>query len=65
VNDKGAYLNYVRTSSMKQITPPALTEVRNQTRARKGESDLVLNITYKCLELLLELAPNARAGHDS
>ena len=50
---------------MKQITPPALKEVRNPTRICKWRtSDLVFNITDKGLELLLELAPNARTGHD-
>jgi hypothetical protein len=30
---------------MKQITPPALTEVRNQTRAFRDGADLVFDIT--------------------
>jgi hypothetical protein len=58
--------NYARTSSIKQITPPALIEVRSRTTTFEGkESDLVFDVTDKCLKLLLELTPNAGTGHDS
>lgn len=51
---------------MKQITPPALTEVRDETRFIRGMgTNLVFDITNQSLELLLELASNARTGHDS